>query len=315
MAIPIPVELDRCDSAPAGGFLTESCSLPEGWERGISFQDTACLTPTVMGECPACDVPGLKDAQTAGTETFRPVSLIQAVECSTFSGIDVAAVARDGLDATAGYALARELLTGEAARRDANPRAQGDQSNPSLQSHAVDLGTAFTDIISAVGCLEQALADTTAGRRGVILVGPQLALEMWPFLVRTGDGLFTITGTRVIVDGGFDGRPPLANVSPGDSPGDPCLPWNTTGGPAAGDELYIYGTSSVWGGVRSPGRTLGDIDRANNTATARDERIALSAFTPCATFAVGSSIPAACSSRSNVTDPDPDLSPLQPFDA
>lgn len=311
MAIPIPVELDRCAPAAAAGFLAESCPLPQGWERGISFQDTACLLPTVMGECPACGTPGLKDAQTAGTETFRPVSLIQAVQCSTFGGIDVAAVARDGLDATAGYALARELLTGEAARRDANPRAQGDQSNPSLQTHAIDLGTAFDDIIAAVGCLEQAIADTTGGRRGVILVGPQLALEMWPFLVREGGNIFTITGTRVIVDGGFDGRPPIG--SPGDdSPGDPCLPWNTTGGPVAGDELYIYGTSAVWAGV-SPTRVLGDVNRANNTATARDERGALAAFTPCATFAVGSSIDAACTSRSNVTDPDP--SPIQPLDA
>lgn len=304
MAIPIPVELDRCTPAPAGGFLTESCPLPQGWERGISFQDVSCLTPTVMGECPACDVPGLKDAQTAGTETFRPVSLIQAVRCSTFGGIDVAAVAAGALDATAGYALARELLTGEAARRDANPRAQGDLSNPSLQTHAIDLGSAFADPIGAVGCIEQALADTTGGRRGLILVGPQLALELYPYLIREGGRLITPSGTPVIVDGGFDGRPPTGEISPDDSPGDPCLPWNTTGGPLAGDELYIYGTSSVWAGVGT-GRTLGDVDRANNTATARDERIALTAFTPCATFAAGSGIEAACSSRSNVTDPIP----------
>jgi hypothetical protein len=308
MPIPIPVELDRCAPASAGGFLSGSCPLPQGWERGISFNDTSCLTPTVMGECPPCDIPGLKDAQRAGTETFRPVALIQAVECSTFGGIDVQAVARDGLDATAGYALARELLTGEAARRDANPRAQGDLSNPSLQTHAIDLGTGFDDIIAAVGCLEQALADTTAGRRGVILVGPQLALEMWPFLVREGGNLFTITGTRVIVDGGFDGRPPVGSPAD-DSPGDPCVPWNTTGGPVAGDELWIYGTSAIWAGVGATGM-LGDVNRANNTATARDERVALAAFTPCATFAVGSSIAAACTSRSNVADESPGPEPI-----
>lgn len=306
MPIPIPVDLDRCGPAAAGGFLSGSCPLPEGWQRGISFQDVSCLVPTVMGECPACDVPGLKDAQQAATETFRPVSLIQAMECSTFGGVDVQAVASGALDATAGYALAREMLTGEAARRDANPRAQGDQSNPALQTHATILGDAFPDIVSAVGCLEQALADTTGGRRGVILVGPVLALEMWPFLVREGGNIFTVTGTRVIVDGGFDGRAPIIESPGDDSPGDPCLPWNTTGGPELGDQLWIYATSAVWAGV-GDGLMRGDIDRTNNTATAREERVGLPVFTPCATFAVGSSIDAACGSFSNVNGP---LQPL-----
>lgn len=309
MPNPIPVDLDRCGPAAAGGFLSGSCPLPEGWERGISFQDVSCLTPTVMGECPPCEVPGLKDAQTAGTETFRPVSLIQAVECSTFGGVNVQAVASSALDATAGYALARELLTGEAARRDANPRAQGNPYNPALQTDAINLGDAFTDPIAAVGCIEQALADVTGGRRGVILVGPVLALEMWPFLVREGGNLFTITGTRVIVDGGFDGRAPIGEISPdspGDSPGDDCVPWNTSGGPELGDQLYIYATSAVWAGV---GRRLprGDVDRANNTARAREEQIALAAFTPCATFAAGSSVEASCGSFTNVNGP---LQPL-----
>lgn len=306
MPIPIPVDLDRCGPAAAGGFLSGSCPLPEGWQRGISFQDTSCLVPTVMGECPACDVPGLKDAQQAATETFRPVSLIQAMECSTFGGVDVQAVTSGALDATAGYALAREMLTGEAARRDANPRAQGDQSNPALQTHATILGDAFPDIVAAVGCLEQALADTTGGRRGVILVGPVLALEMWPFLVREGGNIYTVTGTRVIVDGGFDGRAPILESPGEDSPGDECIPWNTTGGPELGDQLWIYATSAVWAGV-GDGIMRADVNRANNTATARDERIGLPVFTPCATFAAGSSIDASCGSFSNVNGP---LQPL-----
>jgi hypothetical protein len=302
--IPIPVELDRCSPATAGGFLSGACPLPDGWERGISFQDVSCLVPTVMGECPACDVPGLKDAQVAGTETFRPVSLIQAVQCSTFGGIDVQGVAAGALDATSSYALARELLTGEASRRDANPRAQGDQSNPSLQADAISIGDSFTDPIAAVGCLEQAIADATGGRRGVILVGPQVALEMWPFLVREGGNVFTVTGTRVLIDGGFDGRPPTGEVSPGDdSPGD-CVPWNTTGGPVLGDQLWIYATSAVWACVGSA-QMLGDIDRANNTATARDERVGLPVFTPCATFAAGSGVVTQCGSFTNVNNPIP----------
>lgn len=290
MGIPIPVELDRCGPVAAGTFLTGSCPLPEGWERGISFQDTSCLTPTVMGECPVCP-PGLKDAQTAGTETFRPVSLISAVRCSTFGGIDVQEVASSTLDQSASYALAREMLTGEASRRDANPNAQGDRGNPSLQRSATDLGNAFGPQ-AALGCIEQAIADTTGGRRGVILMGPEIANNLWMVLVRNGSSVTTISGTPVLIDGGFDGRPPVSE-SPGDeSPGD-CIPWNTTGAPVAGDELYLYGTSAVWAGVGT-GQMLGDIDRAVNTATARDERIALPVFTPCATFAVGTGIEKQC---------------------
>ena len=292
MAIPIPVELDRCTPAVAGGLLQGGCPLPEGWERGISFQDTACLLPTVMGECPTCS--DLKPTQSAETATFRPVSLITAFACSTFGGIDVQQVAAANLDETADYALARELLTGQAARRDANPNIVGEPGNPALQTHATDLGTGAADIVAAFGCVEQALADATGGRNGYILIGPEIALAAASasILTREGGRLLTMTGTRVIVDGGFDGRAPIE--SPGDeSPGDPCVPWNSTGAPAVGEELYIYATASVWAGV-GVGRMLSDVDRANNTAAAREERVALTAFTTCATFAAGSGVTKAC---------------------
>jgi hypothetical protein len=71
------------------------------------------------------------------------------------------------------------------------------------------------------------------------------------------------------------------------------VPWNSTGAPAAGEELYIYATAAVWAGV-GPGRMLSDVDRANNTASAREERPALVAFTPCATFAAPTGVPNPC---------------------
>lgn len=294
MPIPIPVELDRCAPAAAGGFLSESCPLPAGWDRGISFQDTSCLVPTVMGECPTCPSPGLKDAESAGTETFRPVSLITAFECSTFGGIDVAQVASANLDETASWALARELLTGEAARRDANPNVQGRIDNPSLQEDATVLSLTIVDPVDALGCLEQAIADTTGGRRGYVLIGPQIALALAERSVLFGQpgSLTTVSGTRVIVDGGFDGRAPLLD-SPGDeSPGE-CVPWNSGGAPNFGDPLFMYGTASVWAGV-GRANPRNDVNRANNTATAREERVALTAFTPCATFAVSTGVLKAC---------------------
>jgi hypothetical protein len=248
-----------------------------------------------MGECPTCS--DLKPTQQADTATFRPVSLITAFACSTFGGIDVQQVASANLDETADYALARELLTGQAALRDANPSVVLDDDgpgNPALQTHATDLGAAFANPVAALGCLEQALADATGGRNGYLLIGPEIALFLSAesVLIREGGRLITTTGTRVIVDGGFDGRAPTG--SPADeSPADPCEPWNSTGAPAFGEDLYMYATASVWAGVGA-GRMLSDVDRANNTASAREERVALTAFTPCATFAAGSGITKAC---------------------
>lgn len=293
MGIPIPVELDRCTPAVAGGLLQGGCPLPAGWERGISFQDTACLLPTVMGECPTCN--DLKPTQQADTVTFRPVSLITAFLCSTFGGIDVRQVASANLDETADYALAREMLTGQAALRDANPNVVGRLGNPSLQHDATDLGDEFTGPVAALGCIEQALADATGGRVGYVLIGPEIALRLGEagVLLREAGRLLTTTGTRVIVTGGFDGRAPI-DESPGEeSPGDPCVPWNSTGAPVMGDELYMYGTASVWSGVGRPLKR-DDVDRANNTASAREERVALPVFTPCATFAAGSGVTKAC---------------------
>jgi hypothetical protein len=296
MGIPIPVELDRCAPSIVGDLLQGACQLPEGWERGISFQDTACLLPTVMGECPTCS--DLKPTQRASTETFRPVSLITALECSTFGGIDVQDVASRNLDETASFALARELLTGQASLRDANPNAEGPLGNPALQTHAQLVGDGSLGPVGALGCVEQKLAEATGGRRGVILIGPAMALYLGQnsLLHIEGSGALvrvrTISGTPVIINAGFDGRAPTFEESP-DSPGDPCVPWNSTGHIQPGDEMYIYATAAVWAGV-GPGRMLSDIDRANNTASAREERPALVAFTPCATFASPSGVMNPC---------------------
>jgi hypothetical protein len=252
-----------------------------------------------MGECPTCS--DLKPTQRASTETFRPVSLITALECSTFGGIDVQDVASRNLDETASYALAREMLTGQASLRDANPNVAGPLGNPSLQNTAQVVGDGSVGPVGALGCLEQRMADATGGRRGVILVGPAMALYLGQNSLLHIEGdlttgrLRTLSGTRVVVDGGFDGRAPTDD-SPGESPGspgDPCVPWNSTGAPAAGEELYIYATAAVWAGV-GPGRMLSDVDRANNTASAREERPALVAFTPCATFAAPTGVPNPC---------------------
>lgn len=272
----IPVDLERCVPSRAGGLLTAACPLPEDWERGVSFVDDACLSPTVMGECPTC--PGLKPAQRASIATFKPYRIIAPVECSTFGGTDVDLLANRALDQTIEFGLARELLTGEASARDGG-------GNPSLQCSAIDLGADFDTVGGAFACVEAALAEATSGRSGYILVGPQLATLANKELVRDGSRWITRYGTRVVVSAGFDGRAPGCVDDPDC---DTVYP-----GPAAGDPLYVYATAGLWAAT---GRrdVFGDINRATNTATARAEQIALATFSPCAVFAAASTAATAC---------------------
>lgn len=287
MPIPIPVELDRCTPPVAGGLLSGACPLPDGWQRGVSFQDTSCLTPTVMGECPTCPNELKATQTTADTVTFRPVSLISAVRCSTFGGIDVRQVASTTIDETAGFALSREMLTGQAAFRDANPN-NDEPGNPALTCDSTVVGE-FDTPSAALSCLERSLAEVTGGRSGYLLAAPEIlqAMAMSDVVYREGGRWYTLTGNRVISDFGFDGRPPVCDDSPG------CEPWGMNGGPAVGEPLWLYATASVWAGVGTD-LMRDDVNRANNTANARAERVAMAAFTPCATFAASTGVVKTC---------------------
>lgn len=271
MAFPIPVDLTP--TGVPGGLLTVSGSLPTGWERGVSFLDTYCLAPTVMGECPRGT--NLKPTQRPTADTFRPVSLIQAVECSTLGGLNVSGVAGSALDRTRSFALARELLTGAASARDATDPSY---ANPSLVGMATDLGAAFATVAAALECLEQHIGEATAGQGAVILASPALATALLAERVVWRDGARwrTAWGSTVVVDAGFDGRAPDA-----------------TAGPAAGANPYLYAVADVWASVGSRD-TYADVDRAVNTARSRAEDIGIVAFPTCAVFAAASTAVTVC---------------------
>lgn len=276
MPSPIPVTMTQPTSG-GEGLLAQALSLPDGWTRGgVAFLDPNCLLPVVMGPCPSGT--DLKPTQRAESSQFRPVSLIQAVECTTLGGLDVAAVAEAELPRTAGFALARELLTGEASARDSAPT----QANPALVGEATSLGAAFTSVASALGCLEASLAAANGDRGGVIMMPIQFATQALAERVLWRDGARwrTVSGNPVMISGGFDGRAPVAD------PG-------TQAPPDPGDPLYAYATTAVWAGT---GRTdtYGDVNRDVNTAAARAEQIALAAFSTCAVFAAASTTATAC---------------------
>lgn len=274
MPNPVPVELDQ--PTAVGGLLAASRPLPVGWERGISFRDPSCLPATVMGECPSGS--NLKPPYRPDTATFRPVTAIQAVECSTFGSTDgwIPRMAGAELDRTRDDALARELLTGAASRRDAGPDSD---PNPALVNTAVDLGDEAASLTIALGCLEKAILEANGGRGAVLFLPVEVvyAAADIGLLWRDGARWRTVMGSLVLASAAYDGRAPVAD--------------GTGAAPDAGDTLYVYGTTSVWA---STGRrdTLTDVNRAVNDATSRAEEIALVAFSPCATFAVGTPVTA-----------------------
>ena len=274
MPIPIPVDLDLGASAP-GGLLASARVLPGGWERGISFPDVACLVPVVMGECPTGT--SLKPTQRVDSATFRPVSIIQAVECTSMGGFDVAAVSDLALTQTADFALARELLTGEASARDHNPNTAEPGGNPSLVGVADDLGN-FATVAAAVACVDKNLHEATAGRGGFIFAGVDMATWMLDerIIWRDGARWRTASGTTVVVSAGFDGRAPGSSAPP-----------------AGGAALYLYASAGLWAGT-GQAVNYGDVNRSDNTVSSRAEEIALAAFSPCATFAASATSAAAC---------------------
>lgn len=284
MPMPIPVEPDW--GVPTGGLLSQARSLPAGWQRGISFADTSCLSPVVMGECPTGSQ--LKPGQGVEGAEFRPVSLIQAVTCSTLGGVDVSALSGSALDATRDYALAHELLTAEASRRDASP---GHVGNPAL-TDAVDLGDGFETVADALACLETNVLTANSGRGAVLFLGPTLLTKARQALVRDGQRWRTASGSLVISSAAFDGRAP-----------------GSSGPPAAGEPLYAYATTVVWAGVGDRAE-FSDVRRADNSATTRTEDLALAAFAPCALYAAGSPAATAC----EIADaaPEPIIASVEP---
>lgn len=283
MPIPIPVQMGN---PPAGGgLLTQSRTLPAGWQRGISFLDTFCLSPVTLGECPSAE--GLKPGQRPGSATFRPFSVVQAIECTAAGQLDLRGQAADQLDLTRDYAVARELLTGEASARDAGPASLG---NPSLAGDAVDIGGTFATVTDLFGALEQYALGATYGRGAVILAPVAVAAKALAEGVIRPDGarLRTVMGSTVIASAAFDGRIPGTAVPPAEEA-----------------PLWAYSVPVLWAGVgeRSIYQAL---DRAVNTDTARAEDIALVAFPTCAVFG-GASLAVVRPKASEPPEPVPDL--------
>jgi hypothetical protein len=151
-------------------------------------------------------------------------------------------------------AIAHEFWTGEAI------------GNPALaDANATVLTSGPTSPIRGIALLERAIADT--GRAGMIHLSPELAWTLTAvgsrdiFEVARDGKLYTVNGTQLVIDAGYDGTAPE-----GESPSSGSIEWAYATGPV---ELIRDAPIIVPGEVREA------LDRDTNTITYRAERYAI----------------------------------------
>lgn len=239
MVLLTPAKVDQSARMP-GGLLSRSLPAPSGWERaGIAIPFYGCGEPILRDKCVVGeDVPN----QNTPVAEFPSVPIEQGSMCSTSGPDSLIGSARDRFNATSDWALSRQLQTDQA-----------DTGAPKLDD-AVSLGAvAASDFATALGCLEQAAADTGFGAvwvvhttvRGMTYLKAQSLVD---------DNGFTPNGARVIVGTGY------ANASATSVP--------------------LWATGQVWASISDPDTLEGVAWRTNNVeAWARG--IGVAAFDPC----------------------------------
>jgi hypothetical protein len=251
---------------PPGRSLTKCATIrelgDEHWMNGIAVHGYIPDTGVVWGSCPPGEPVAKQEQQTANpTPEFGPMTAYLAETCSTKS-IMVGSQAESEkafkeraavtFAAVESAAIARELWTG--AELPDNPHL-ADANADVLNSGAA------TGLVNGLALLEEAIADT--GRAGVIhlSVGTALAASALGgglLVADRGGCLFTVNGTLVIVDAGYDGSAPEGET------------------PSAGTVRWAYATGPVEV-LRSepflvPNTLREAIDREQNSVTYRAER-------------------------------------------
>lgn len=250
MVLLTPATVDQSARMP-GGLLARSLPAPAGWERGgIAIPFYGCGEPVLRDKCVVGeDIPheGGVPAQ------FPSVPIEQGSMCSTTGPDSLIGTARDRFTATADWALSKQLQTDQA-----------DTGAPKLDD-AVSLGAAAdANFALALGCLEQAAADTGFGAvwaihttvRGMVYLAAQNLVDV--------NG-FTPNGARVIVGTGYEN--------------------------ASGTSVPLWATGQVWASISDPDLLEGVAFRTNNLeAWARG--VGVVAFDPCMLQLVTVTVPA-----------------------
>lgn len=200
----LPPRISLINSAIPG----ESLADPPGsrWESGYAFQPEACRVSGVTDPCDP-DAMTVTDANVPDEVEGEPFVVWAGDRCSTFgfSEQDFTGRVERQLLACESYQIAQELWKGTQAKASGWP-------NRYLASEASDvLTSAAEDVLDALACLEQGLAQCACGQQGMIHATRQVVTHwMANTLVRReGNLLLTAMDTIVVADAGYDGSSPL----------------------------------------------------------------------------------------------------------
>lgn len=219
-----PAQVDQSARMP-GGLLARSLPAPAGWERGgLLIPFYGCGEPVLRDKCVQSeDVPN----QNAPAASFPAVPIEQGSMCSTTGSDSVVGSAQDRYNATADWALSRQLQTDQA-----------DTGAPKLDD-AVSMGTmAGGDFATALGCLEQAAASELGfGAVWVIHTTLRGLNYLAAASLLDGNGR-TFAGAQVIVGTGYTND--------------------------NGTTVPLWVTGQVWASIAAPETIEGVVYRQNN---------------------------------------------------
>lgn len=262
---------------PRYGIDAAAATPPTGegdrWLGGIRYEPAACFDP---GRTPLdlCD-PGSKDASANADQVdYRPFAIYGIDECSAVDrGRNREALARQNLEGTRSFQIARELWAGALADAKSYPnRWFTDGTADTVSSSAMTPA-------EALGCLEDALGDCLGGARGMIHA-TRKTVTAWAeanLVQISGPGIITtIFDTIVVPDAGYPGTGP-------------------DGEPVVDGSVWAYGTSLVTV-RRSPVQVLGAneaerMTRSVNTITTIVEQVVAATWDGCCLLAVELDLP------------------------
>jgi hypothetical protein len=246
------------------------------WQQGITWIERCPTGDSTYDECLAVTgtgAPPEPPPKTANVDqAFRgalPFTVYAEFECSPVGIPEAESIASDALARVEQQQVETAFWTGAAGGQPVVfPHLAADtevvDGDIVLQPVATTAVTG-TDVVHALGVLEQELADCYAGQ-GLIHV-PRTALPTlaaWN-LIRDVDGrLYTPGGNLIVVGGGYTGTGPDGTA------------------PAAGT-TWIYATGAAWG-YRSDvyvSRLRDSLDRSSNTIRMLAERTYVLGFECC----------------------------------
>lgn len=231
--------VDQSARMPSG-LLARSLPAPAGWERGgIAIPYYGCGEPVLRDKCvEGTDVPN----ENQPVAEFPAIPIEQGSTCSTSGPDSLVESARARFEATADWALSRQLQTDEVGN-----------GQPVLDDGTLIGTVSSADFVTAVSLLEQAAADAGFGKVWMLHTTVRGASYLTEASLMSDNGL-SPTGARWIVGSGY------AN------------PNATT--------VELWATGPVWAGISDPELVENVAYQINSVdAWARGEGVA--GFDPC----------------------------------